>query len=195
LAAFNFNVDCCSFDFYFFEGMDMLKILLAISLVLAITGCATPANRHAMTVPYGETIAKPSEKLKGQVFVRHVLGGEETNPLWKSKVDNATFKSALEASLDNAGYKSDSSSAKYVLDATLQDLQQPAIGLTFDVQSFVSYTVTNEGSTKSMPINAVGSATFSDAPLGMERMKMANERAIKENIKAMINKLTAQFGN
>jgi hypothetical protein len=29
----------------------------------------------------------------------------------------------------------------------------------------------------------------------MERMKMANERAIKENIKAMINKLTAQFGN
>jgi hypothetical protein len=88
-----------------------------------------------------------------------------------------------------------SSAEKYVLDATLQDLQQPAIGLTFDVQSFVSYTVTVDGNSKSLPVNAIGSATFSDAPLGMERMKMANERAIKENIKAMINKLTSQFGN
>jgi hypothetical protein len=189
------NINVPPLIFTFLEKIAMLKILLSLSFVLLITGCATPANRHAMTVPYGETIAKPSEKLKGQVFVRHVLGGEETNPLWKSKVDNATFKSALEASLDNAGYKSDSSSAKYVLDATLQDLQQPAIGLTFDVQSFVSYTVTADGNSKSLPVNAIGSATFSDALLGMERMKMANERAIKENIKAMINKLTSQFGN
>ena len=173
----------------------MLKIFISIAIALVITGCATPANRHAMTVSYSETVAKPSEKLKGQVFVRHVSGGEETNPLWKSKVDAAAFKSALEASLDNAGYRAESSNAKYVLDATLQDLQQPAIGLTFDVQSFVTYTVTSDGNSKNWPINAIGTATFSDSPLGMERMRIANERSIKENIKAIMNKLNSQYGN
>lgn len=172
----------------------MLKRLTIAAAVFALVGCATPSSHQAMMVDVNDVAVRSSENLKGQVFVRSVTGGKETNPLWVSQVDSQSFKAALEQSLSTLGYKSDSSEAKYKIDANLQDLHQPAFGLTFNVQSTVAYTVETDAENNNVPITATGTATPSDALLGFERMKIANERSIKENIKAFITRLTNQFG-
>ncbi len=173
----------------------MLKLFSIAALALTLVGCATPASHQAMSVSGADSTLQISEKLKGQVIVRNVIGGKDTNPLWTSQVDSQSFKTALEASLSSVGYKANGSDAKFKIDAELQDLNQPGFGLTFNVQSTVGYTVASDSGSVSVPITAVGTATTSDAFIGVERLKIANERSIKENIKAFINRLTKQFGN
>ena len=172
----------------------MLNRLLAASLVVSLVGCATPAMQQGMTVQPGDIAVKPSEKLKGQVFVRSVSGGQETNPLLASQVDSPTFKTSLEQSLAAFGYRSEDPSAKYRIDANLQDLHQPAFGFTLSVQSTVAYTVATDSGSTVVPITETGTASTSDTLYGVERMRIANERSIKENIKAFIKRLTRQFG-
>jgi len=172
----------------------MLKFLGVAVVALALVGCASPASHQGMSISSIEVPIKASEKLKGQIYIRKVSGGQDTNPIWISQVDSPTFKTALESSLASMGYRSNSPDAKYRVDADLQDLNQPGFGLTFNVQSTVSYTVATGGASSSVPITATGTATVSDAFLGVERMKIANERSIKENIKAFIERLTKQFG-
>ena len=172
----------------------MLKLLTAAVAAIVLVGCATPASQQAMTIDTTDVAVEASEKLKGQVYVRNVTGGKDTNPLWTSQVDSQSFKVALEQSLATLGYKSDSSNAKYKVDANLQDLNQPGFGLTFNVQSTVAYTVATDAGSSNVPITATGTATPSDAFIAIERLKIANERSIKENIKAYITRITNQFG-
>lgn len=171
----------------------MLKIFTIIVAAYILVGCATPASQQAMTVNASDISVNTSEKLKEQVLIRSVTGGKDTNPLWTSQVDSQSFKAALEQSLAAIGYKTNSASAKYKIDANLQDLNQPGFGLTFNVQSTVAYTVATDARTNNVPITATGTATPSDAIIATERLKIANERSIKENIKAFINRLTNQF--
>jgi uncharacterized lipoprotein YajG len=173
----------------------VLKLLTVLVATYILVGCATPASHQAMTIGTTDVTVQASEKLKGQVFVRSVTGGKDTNPLWTSQVDSQSFKMALEQSLAALGYKSDSAAAKYKIDANLQDLNQPGFGLTFNVQSTVAYTVATDAGTNNVPITATGTATPSEAFVAIERLKIANERSIKENIKAFVTRLTNQFGN
>jgi hypothetical protein len=80
------------------------------------------------------------------------------------------------------------------VDANLQELNQPMFGFTFDVVSTVLYTVTGDGKQQQMPVTATGTASTSDAFVGMERLRIANERSIKENIKLFLQRLSDQIG-
>ena len=172
----------------------MFKLLLLSLASVVITGCATSASNTAMSISGVDVPVKLSSELKGQVNIRNVTGGKDTNPLWKSQVDNQGFRSALEQSLSAVGYKSQNgATAKYQVDALLQGLDQPVMGLTFDVKSTVLYTVTADKTQKFFPVSAVGTATTSDAFIGSERMKIANERAMKENIKQFLQNISNQI--
>jgi hypothetical protein len=173
----------------------MNKLVLVLTVVLLV-GCATPATQQSMSVALQDIPAGLNEKLKGQVTVGSVTGGKETNPMWTSQVDAQSFKGALDKSIALAGYKAaDSSKAKFSVDANLQELNQPMFGFTFDVVSTVVYTVSGEGKKETIPVVATGTASTSDAFVGMERLRIANERSIKENIKLFLSKLAAQFGS
>lgn len=173
------------------------SILCAAGALVALSvlyGCATPATQQAMSIGYGETSSVAPPALKSQFSVRNVTGGKETNPLWTSQVDSAGFRSALQQSLGVAGYLAPSSDrARYAIDAELQQLDQPLFGLTMDVTSVVQYTVEGDGAKKTIPVTAKGTATVSDAFIGMERLRLANEKSIKENIKAFLQALSKAF--
>jgi hypothetical protein len=128
--------------------------------------------------------------LKNAVSVRSVTGGKETNPLWTSEVDNTGFKNAITQSVAVVGYAAPSNKAKYLVDAELQKLDKPIIGLTFDVTSTVNYRVEGEGFQRNIPITATGTASFSDAWAGAERLRIANEKSMKENIKLFLLELS-----
>ena len=156
---------------------------------LFVSGCATQATSQAMVVSPTATATKANPKLKGLIAVGDVKGGKDTNPLWTSQVGNDEYKKALEQSLALAGYLSKPGNQQYTLFTELLSLDQPFIGLTFDVTSTVNYRLQSESTSKVIPIKAVGSATFSDSWVGIERMRIANEKSIKNNIQMLISSL------
>jgi hypothetical protein len=170
-----------------------IKKIKYVILIILLSGCASSPNQQSMTINSMD-IVKSNPELMGQVNVRSVTGGKETNPLWMSKVDNQALKGALEQSLSSVGYKAqDPNDASYQVDVNLNSLNQPMIGLTFNVTSNMTYSVNENGNTATFPINAVGSARTSDAFIGVERMKIANARSIKESIKQFINQISEYY--
>jgi hypothetical protein len=164
------------------------KTITLISAVVVISGCATPASQQQMISQPNEVGAKINSALVGVVSVRNVTGGQDTNPMWVSQVGTNEFRGALTESLRAYGYLAgESGKSKLIIDANLQSLSQPLLGLTFNVTSTVTYTVQRDGTLKSYPVTATGTATTSDAFIGTERMRIANERSIKENIKQFVS--------
>lgn len=167
----------------------LLRSLIVIVGLIALSGCATPATYQGMTVLPSDT-GTANPKLKAAIAVGNVSGGEETNPLWMSKVDNTSFRKALEESLAVAGYLAPpGSDPHYTLNASLRSLDQPWFGITLDVTSKIDYTVTGDGTTRDYPVTATGTGTFSDSAIAIERLRIANEKSIKENITELLGDL------
>lgn len=165
-----------------------LLIFGIVSVLAILQGCASPASSNSMKIADHERPSIVNEKLAKSMAVRNVSGGKETNPMLTSQVDSSSFRDALGSSLRSSGYDA-AGSPKYFVDADMQALTQPVFGLTFNVVSTIRYTVEGEGKRKLFPITATGTATTSDAFVGVERLKIANERSIKENIKIFLKEL------
>lgn len=170
----------------------MYKVVLVLTSAL-LAGCASPAAIDKMTVKPATHSSLPNAQLKENVTIQSVSGGKSTNPLWVSKVGNDGFKQALEESLRNAMLLSNSGqSSKYTLDAKLLSLDQPVAGLDMTVTAAVEYTLTERATQKvlySKIISTPYTATFSDSAIGFIRIKIANEGAIHENIRSVIEAL------
>ena len=163
---------------------------LLVASAGGLSGCATPANREAMTVPADAALPPANPALKGAIEVQGVSGGKETNPMWTSQVDDASFRDALAGSLKNAGYLApQGGKGQYAVTAELKNLDQPMFGLTMEVKSNVLYKIEGAGKSKSIPVTAVGSASPSDAFYGPARLALANERSILENLREFIRQL------
>lgn len=173
----------------------MKRILLASSLALLLAGCAQPARVDQMAAT-PTTGLPPSSVLQHAIGVSSVTGGTSTNPLWMSKVDNAQFQSALQSSLGTAGMLANGP-ARYRLDAKLTSLRQPLMGFDMTVFSAVHYTLTDGASAKPAfdeDVTADFTATVSDAFVGVERLRLANEGSIKKNIQIFMDHLIAAIG-
>lgn len=165
----------------------------AIAALMGVAACATPSNPAMMTLPAtpGLTASVGDTGYKSVTTVS-VNGGKETNPLWTAEVSDGDFKTALEGSLAAAGYMGNEGPALTVT-ASLIDLKQPFAGLDMSVTSQVRYTVARDGqSIFDETVAATGTATMSDAFVGVERLRMANEKSIKENIKEFLTRFRAR---
>jgi hypothetical protein len=162
-----------------------ILVVLAVFAPL-LAACATSGG---MTVSSG-AVANPVAKYRNAIAVRSVSGGQMMNVLTVPGVANEPFKAALENTLSYNGYLAQSATPKFYLDAEIQNLDQPLIGLDFDVVADVTYKVSGgAGAPAVYPIKAKGSATFSDSPLAVDRIRIANERAMRENLKQFLEAL------
>lgn len=162
--------------------------------LLALGGCAAPADPSKMVVQPTQEAIKFPPALNQAMCVRKVDGGETTNPMWASKVSNQDFKAALVKSMNDAGLNAASDDAcKYHVDVSLLGLSQPALGLDITVTSHVNYKVydPNDQPVALETINAEYTAKFSDAFVGTTRLKLANEGSIRESISQFFGKLRA----
>lgn len=168
--------------------------VLAVSvaaIALQLGACASPADPKAMIVAAPQASAKPyPQELQHAMCVRNVTGGEKTNPMWTSKVDNDGFKTALSGSLDAAGLTA-ASGCQYPVDANLLGLSQPIMGFDMTVTSHVNYKVYDPSGAPVLleTIDAPFTATMSDAFVGVERLKLANEGSIRASIQKFLDKL------
>jgi hypothetical protein len=162
--------------------MKRMKLAIAASLAAMLAACATPG---AMTVDVGAT-GNSNPKYRNAVAVRTVSGGQPMNVLTVPGVPNEPFKAALEGSLQAKGYLASGGAARFQVDAEIQDLEQPLVGLTYDVTASVKYRVSGPGINATYPISTKASATLSDSPIGADRMRIANERAMQQNIRQFL---------
>jgi hypothetical protein len=169
------------------------RLTFAVGVLVLVSACAAPAdpkNMVAARTPGGSDFAAP---LRNAMCVRNVTGGEETNALWVSKVNNQDFHTALAASLDTAGLTGAATACKYPVDVNLLGLSQPAGGFDMEVTSHVNYKVYDAASQPILleTLSAAYTAKFSDAFAGVERLKLANEGSIRASISQFLDKLRA----
>jgi hypothetical protein len=135
--------------------------------------------------------------LKHNIVVGKVSGGQETHALWMSKVGNDAFARALHDSLAAANLLATGPNAgQYVLVADLQRLRQPAFGVKLQVTAVVDYSLKERASGETALQTQVVTpytAGIGDAFLGVERLKVASEGAIRTNIERLIRELAETF--
>ncbi len=173
----------------------LLLPVCAAALVLA--GCAAPARVEQMQVDTSLALRTTlaTSALKGNIAVKDVTGGRDTNPMWVSNVSSSDFERALEASLRDAGLLSGGKPlGQYQLVAHLLKLDQPFAGASMTVTSTVQYTLIDRASNKdvlSRTVTAPYTAAWNAAFAGVERLKLANEGSMRENIRQLIDLLVA----
>jgi hypothetical protein len=171
-------------------SVTILKFIMA-TWMLAMAGCAGGARVSNMTAPTVPGAAPASEQSAffQELGIDAVRGGERTNPLWVSKVGNAEFEKALRLSLITHGLYARDVEPRYLLSADLQAVEQPLFGFDMTVTSTIRYEIrnrTNGDRYFDRTINASYTATVDDAFLGVKRLQLANEGAIRENMARFI---------
>lgn len=167
------------------------KLTVAALFLVIINGCASPSKSLNMTV-FRENPPVLNTPLEKNIKMSDVSGGQWTNPLWASKVDNENLKTAIRESLKQSNLLGKSEDSKYKLSATLVSLDQPLIGATLTVVATITYKLTEIVSNNeiwSKTITAQGECTMGESFFAVRRLRLANEYAVKNNIKILIDKL------
>jgi hypothetical protein len=148
-------------------------------LVATLSACASGARPVAMVA--GATPG--TTEIMDDFVVVSVTGGEETSPLWVSKISSEDFKHALVSSLQRAGAYDPASGLQ--ISAELVELKQPMFGASLTVTPTVDCNIIDRAGATAFSERVVSryAARFSDAFLGTERLRLANEGAIRESIR------------
>lgn len=169
------------------------------ALALLLAGCGTPSQPLPMTVSAADALQIRGwvpDAFKGQVEVAPVFGGQETGRWWGSKVSAATLQQALEESLYAVGMKppAPQPAPRFELKAELVQLEQPlvpAMGVTVGVA--VRYTLADRAGGRVVYQRLIANqeeARLGEAVLSPpERLRIANERALRANINLLLRDL------
>lgn len=162
-------------------------------VTLALQGCASGATPGAMVVPLSaERMLVADSPLRKSVTVAAAEGGKETSALWKSNISNSSFSDALKQSLAVHTILADKDGGRFILTAQLVEIKQPFIGFSMTVRSNIKYTLKDAATSQTVfetLVDASYEAKFSDAYLGVERLKLANEGSVRENIRIFVERL------
>jgi hypothetical protein len=163
---------------------------LLVSAAL-IGGCASGSKPDAMVAQ----IVAPVHKNDADVSIA-VSGGKETSKMGASQISDDAFAQALRDSIEKAGLfsKVGADGARYRLTGFIGKVDQPMFGFSFTVKMEVSYALkdTKSGSTVwTKDINSEYTATAGQAFAGVERLRLANEGAARENIRQALTEMAA----
>lgn len=133
-----------------------------------------------------------SESLKNEkLSVADVSGGQETHWWWMSNVGNPELRRALEISLMNAGAFSQET-GRYALSAEILCENAPFVGTDLTCEIDIHYSVydTLSGSIDfEKRISSEGRTRFFEEILGVHRLRICKERAVRANIEKFFEEL------
>ncbi|HEY4081171.1 MAG TPA: hypothetical protein VGM81_10760 [Burkholderiaceae bacterium] len=167
---------------------------------MLLTGCGTPTQSLTMTVPQADLLQLRTwvpDALKFNVELDRVQGGETTSTWWGSHVSAMAYQSALEDSLRGVGMLplSSATSARYQLKVTLVAQVQPMVSAHTEVAVSIRYQLVDKTDGKLLYeryLRTPGNADFTDAMVSQpERLRLANEDAVRKNIIAALRDLMA----
>ncbi|MFN3860005.1 MAG: hypothetical protein ACK4R2_00880 [Roseateles sp.] len=181
--------------------MSRLAPFCTALLALSLAGCGTPSRPLPMVVTPEDALQLRSwlpDALRAQVAVAPVQGGAETGRWWGSLVSAGVLQHALEESLRAVGMRptAPEPAPRFELQAHLVLLEQPTVpplGVTVGVA--VLYTLTDKASGRVVYQRRIYNqeeAGLGDAILSPpERVRIANERAVRANIVLLLRDLVA----
>lgn len=173
--------------------IDPRPVIVAFAVAL-LCACASGARPEAIAADAPVSF-DDSHHLRNAVATQRVQGGSNTNPLWMSNISDEQFRAGLDQSMRNAGLLASSPDvARYTLAANLQELDRPLAGFDMSVTMTVRYTLTPvDGGAPIFDevVSATGVGRMSDAFVGVERLRIANEAAARENITEFLRRLRA----
>lgn len=171
-----------------------LASLALLILALGLSACASGAKPGAMFPPNApQTTIGPNSTLWEGVAIRRVSGGSETNPLWLPDVSSNELAEALRLSLAARGMFT-RNNERFRLEATLVSLDRPMAGINLTVTSKIRYYLTRVAENAvvfDLEIVATSTANFGAHSMFNERLRLANEGAIRENIAQFLTALIA----
>ena len=171
------------------RGFRHALVLGALALLAA---CAQPARVTQMVVPNElAPVVTANPGLQTSLGVGEVSGGKETDPMWTSQVNNPEYKEALEQSLQTNALLAPAAAARNVVTVELIELKQPLMGFDLTVTPRVRYRVLERASSTEVfneELTTPFTADFSSAAIAVERLRLANEGAIRENIRAFLRR-------
>jgi hypothetical protein len=157
------------------------------ALAVAIAGCATPADKKAMTVSAPASSAMAGKQYPYSVSVA-TSGGKGTGAMESSNIDNADLKAAIETSIKETRLFKEVVQGKdgqYELTVSVIQLSKPSFGLTFTVELEAGWTLVRASDKQVVyrkALKSTGTASVSDAFVGVVRLRLAVENAAKANI-------------
>lgn len=168
--------------------MIIIRHIFLLCIACYLAGCASGAKIDSMV--YNLEQKQYPATFNNNVSLGEVSGGKETNPLWTSQIDNEAFSGAIIQSLQSQGLYAERGT--YSLNAELIKVKQPLFSGNTTVATSVKYRLTDLSSNKVILdelIEAAYTAKLSEAFIGVQRLRLANEGSIKNNIAALLEKL------
>ena len=175
------------------KGARLSTIGLAVLLLVALVGCANPARPGKMAVDAGERGRVAADSALYQaVAIADVRGGLETDRYWGyPAIDNPEIEGALRLSLANHAMLAEGR-GRFALEATLVEFIRPAGGFDMTVMTATHYRLTEIASGRTVfdeTLVTYFTADFTSHLIGVERLRLANEGAMRMNIGAFIERL------
>lgn len=172
--------------------MRSLSSFSVLFLIVWVTGCATQAQYAAMA-PSNVQLVNHHDN----TVATSVAGGEKTNPLWTSEVSSEGYKQALDKTLRESGLFSNviqGAGSEYRLSVRLSKAKQPMVGLGMTVQLSADWQLTRASDGEVVwqeTIDSEYTAKFTEHIIGFERLRKANEGAVRENIRVGLEHMSA----
>jgi hypothetical protein len=173
----------------------MIRLLVAMLVLGGLGACATPASYTSM-VPELATAdlgPGPAPSYRGAITVASVSIGTDTSTPWTSQIGSTEFQDALVRTLTLANLASPQG-GRFRLDATLLRLERPFAGFAMTVTASVAYRLTDTASGAVVyqdTRTSLGTASLNDAIMNANRLRIADERALRANIRKLIEDLYA----
>ncbi len=153
--------------------------MLLIGLLVAVTGCASPARSEKMVA---EVATPAPATLRERVTVTDVTSAKN------SDVESDRLRQAVEMSLQKAGYlNANPAAATMLLAVALISLERGDIGVA--TTSRIRYSVTSRASGAPLFNEVVVEECSKYAFAAWERLQISAECSVRNNIEAFLQKI------
>jgi hypothetical protein len=170
-----------------------IRAALAAAALLTVGACANPEVLSLRPADLAgiDTVRGPAPSYRNAITVASVTVGQDTATPWTSQLGPAQVQEALVQALAAARLGS-AQAGRFRLDAVLLTLQRPYAGFAMTVTATIAYRLTEVPSgavVYSSTITMPGTATLDDAVLNDVRLRIADDRAVRANIRRLIEEL------
>jgi len=166
--------------------------LLAVLALAAVAACAPPASYTEM-VPAVPAGGAPASPYHNAIMVGAVTVGRDPGTPWRSAVGPTEVQEALVQTLA-AAQLGQPANGCYRLDGTLLTLQRPFAGFAMTVTASIAWRLTETATgvvVYDRTLSALGTATLNDAVTNENRLRIADQRAVRANLQQLVLDLYA----
>ncbi len=168
--------------------MRLIRLLAITALLLPLAACSSRPEAMVATAPADARGLVHSSPLFLATSVGTVTEVKEEGKSWEF-VTEGLFREGLQQSLAATGLLATDRAPTYVVDVELIDTDQPIFGTDFTVTSTIDYTIRDKRTDSPVfkeRVTAPFTAKFSEAFVGAERARLANEGSMKANIEKFL---------